>query len=43
MKSLEDQVMQMHDNECVAYMGPDRPIMQQAGRLLADAIVEKLL
>jgi hypothetical protein len=43
MKSLKDQVMQMHDNECVAYMGPDRPIMQQAGRLLADAIVEKLL
>jgi len=40
MKSIEDQVMQMHDNECVAYMGPDRPIMQQAGRLLADAIIE---
>ena len=42
MKSLEDKVMQMHDNECVAYMGPDRPIMQQAGRLLADAIKEEL-
>ena len=42
MKSLEDKVMQMHDNECVAYMGPDRPIMQQAGRLLADAIKEGL-
>ncbi|RCV63646.1 hypothetical protein C5S53_12965 [Methanophagales archaeon] len=43
MKSLEDKVMQMHDNECVAYMGPDRPIMQQAGRLLADAIKEGLV
>ena len=38
MKSFEEQVMQMHDNECVAYMGPERPIMQQAGRLLADAL-----
>ena len=37
MKSLEEQVMQMHGNECVAYMGPERPIMQQACRLLADA------
>ncbi|MGB2841513.1 MAG: DUF166 family protein [Halobacteriota archaeon] len=43
MKSFEEQVMQMHDNECVAYMGPERPIMQQAGRLLADAIKEALL
>ena len=42
MKSFEEAVMQMHDNECVAYMGPDRPIMQQAGRLLADAIMEAL-
>ena len=42
MKSFEEQVMQMHDNECVAYMGPERPIMQQAGRLLADAIKEAL-
>jgi len=40
IKSLEEKVMQMHDNECVAYMGPERPIMQQAGRLLADAIKE---
>ena len=40
MKSFEEQVMQMHDNECVAYMGPERPIMQQAGRLLVDAIKE---
>ena len=38
MNSFEDQVKQMHDNECVAYMGPDRPIMQQAGELLAEAI-----
>ena len=38
MESFEKQVMQMHDNECVAYMGPERPIMQQAGRLLADAL-----
>lgn len=43
MNSFEEQVMQMHDNECVAYMGPERPIMQQAGRLLADAIKEALL
>jgi len=42
MKSFEEQVMQMHDNECVAYMGPERPIMQQAGRLLADAIKEAI-
>lgn len=42
MKSLEEQVMQMHDNECVAYMGPERPIMQQAGRLLADAIKDAI-
>ncbi|NQE45494.1 Thymidylate synthase [ANME-1 cluster archaeon GoMg2] len=38
MNSFLDQIKQMHDNECVAYMGPDRPIMQQAGELLADAI-----
>ncbi len=42
MKSFEEAVMQMHDNECVAYMGPERPIMQQAGRLLADAIKEAI-
>jgi len=42
MKSFEDAVAQMHDNECVAYMGPERPIMQQAGRLLVDAIKEAL-
>lgn len=42
IKSFEEQVMQMHDNECVAYMGPERPIMQQAGRLLADAIKEAI-
>lgn len=41
-KSLEEKVMQMHDNECVAYMGPERPIMQQAGRLLADALKEAI-
>lgn len=42
MESFEQQVMQMHDNECVAYMGPERPIMQQAGRLLADALKDAL-
>jgi hypothetical protein len=42
MKSFAEQVMQMHDNECVAYMGPERPVMQQAGRLLADAVKEAL-
>ena len=42
MKSFEDAVAQMHDNECVAYMGPERPIMQQAGRLLVDAIREAI-
>ncbi|OYT66628.1 hypothetical protein B6V00_03270 [ANME-1 cluster archaeon ex4572_4] len=42
LKSLEEAVGQMHDNECVAYMGPDRPIMQQAGRLLAEALKEAL-
>ena len=42
VKSLEEKVMQMHDNECVAYMGPERPIMQQAGRLLADALKEAI-
>jgi hypothetical protein len=42
MKSLEEQVMQMHDNECVAFMGPERPIMQKAGRLLLDALKEAL-
>lgn len=41
-KSFEEKVMQMHDNECVAYMGPERPIMQQAGRLLADALKEAI-
>ena len=43
MKSFEDAVAQMYDNECVAYMGPERPIMQQAGKLLVDAIKEALL
>ncbi len=42
LKSFEDQVRQMHDNECVAYMGPDRPIMQRAGEILADALKEAL-
>ncbi len=42
MQSFENQVMQMHDNECVAYMGPERPIMEEAGRLLVDAIKEAL-
>ncbi|RZN35117.1 MAG: hypothetical protein EFT35_08775 [Methanophagales archaeon ANME-1-THS] len=42
MKSLEEQIGQMHDNECVAFMGPERPIMQKAGRLLAEALKEAL-
>ncbi len=42
MKSLEEQIGQMHDNECVAYMGPERPIMQEAGKLLSDAIKEAI-
>jgi hypothetical protein len=42
MKSFEEHVAQMHDNECVAYMGPERPIMQQAGRLLVDALKEAI-
>ncbi len=42
LKSFEDQVRQMHDNECVAYMGPDRPIMQRAGELLSDALKSAL-
>ncbi len=42
LKSLEEQVGQMHDNECVAYMGPDRPIMQQAGELLIKALKDAL-
>ena len=42
MKPVEEQVGQMHDNECVAYMGPERPIMQQAGKLLTDAVKEAL-
>ena len=42
MKSCEEQIGQMHDNECVAYMGPERPIMQQAGRLLIDAVKEAI-
>lgn len=37
-KAFEEKVLQLHDNECVAYMGPDRPLMQQAGRLLLDAL-----
>jgi len=40
MKTFEEQVMQMHDNECVAYMGPERPIMQKAGKLLVEALKE---
>ncbi|HDS44607.1 MAG TPA: hypothetical protein ENN68_00650 [Methanomicrobia archaeon] len=35
---FEEQVLQLHDNECVAYMGPERPIMQEAGKLLLDAL-----
>jgi len=42
MKSLEVQIGQMHDNECVAYMGPERPIMQEAGKLLIDAVKDAL-
>jgi len=42
LKSLEEQVGQMHDNECVAYMGPDRPIMQHAGELLIKALKDAL-
>ena len=42
LKSFEEQVMQMHDNECVAYMGPERPVMQHAGRLLADAFKDAI-
>jgi len=42
LKSFEEQVGQMHDNECVAYMGPDRPIMQQAGELLIKALKDAL-
>ncbi len=42
IKSFEEQVGQMHDNECLAYMGPERPIMQQASRLLIDAIKEAI-
>ena len=42
LKSFEEQVRQMHDNECVAYMGPDRPIMQQAGELLIKALKDAL-
>jgi hypothetical protein len=37
-KAFEEKVVQLHDNECVAYMGPDHPLMQQAGRLLLDAL-----
>lgn len=37
-QAFEEKVVQLHDNECVAYMGPDRPLMQQAGRLLLDAL-----
>ncbi|MGC9444137.1 MAG: DUF166 family protein [Candidatus Methanospirareceae archaeon] len=35
---FEEQVLQLHDNECVAYMGPERPIMQEAGKLLLEAL-----
>ena len=42
LKSFEEQVRQMHDNECVAYMGPDRPIMQHAGELLSEALKDAL-
>lgn len=35
---FDEQVLQLHDNECVAYMGPDRPIMQEAGKLLLAAL-----
>jgi hypothetical protein len=43
MKSFEEEIGQMHDNECVAFMGPERPLMQKAGRLLVDALKEALL
>jgi hypothetical protein len=42
MKAFEEQVMQLHDNECVAFMGPERPIMQKAGKLLVEALKEAL-
>jgi len=42
LKSFEEQVREMHDNECVAYMGPDRPIMQHAGELLSEALKDAL-
>ena len=42
MKAFEEQIGQMHDNECVAFMGPERPIMQKAGRLLVEALKEAL-
>ena len=42
MKSFEEEIGQMHDDECVAFMGPERPIMQKAGRLLADALKEAI-
>ncbi|MFZ2070513.1 MAG: DUF166 family protein [Halobacteriota archaeon] len=42
MTAFEERVGQMHDNECVAYMGPDRPIMQQAGIILTEALKDAL-
>jgi len=41
-KAFEEKVVQLHDNECVAYMGPERPIMQQAGRLVLEALKKAL-
>jgi hypothetical protein len=41
-QAFDEKVLQMHDNECVAYMGPERPIMQQAGRLLLEALKKAL-
>lgn len=38
MGAFEEQVMQLHDTECVAYMGPERSIMQKAGQLLLEAL-----
>jgi len=42
-QKFEEQVLQLHDNECVAYMGPERPIMQEAGKLLLEALKAALL
>jgi len=41
-QAFDEKVLQLHDNECVAYMGPERPIMQQAGRLVLEALKKAL-